>query len=171
MSEKQSLEYGIAYYSRRFRGWSSANQFREVVIDDDAGLDAAYAEAQRWFAEQGLKCHRWAPAGGQATRGLADFLAARGFQRCEYTVLVLAKWVEIQRATGVKILPARAMRAALQATFLDERTDGAERARSGSAVNEVAIGAAEACEERLNDPQVDLLVAMACGEQAGRCAL
>lgn len=160
--DKQTLEYGIAYYSRRFAALPEANQFREVSSDDPAKWSQAFDEAEQWFGGQDLCCLRWAPAGGQASAELAAVLESRGFQRRTTTAMALAEWIEIQPAGDVRVLHARAMRAALRKTF-------AETGSSPSLARRELL--ANACEERLNDPQFDMFVAIVDTVPAGRCAL
>ncbi len=160
--DRQTLTDGIAYYSERFAGLPEANQFREVIIDDPARIPAAYDEAERWFREHGLDCRRWAPADGRASDELSDFLVGHGFRRREYTAMALNRWSAIDVADNVKVLPARAMRAAFH-----ETVQGAALP-SPAELREVLI---EAYDERLNDPQYDMFVALVDGQPAGRCVL
>ncbi len=160
--QKETLKYGIAYYSRRFAKLPEANQFREVVVEDHAKLPEAIDEAERWFRQRDLFCYRWAPAGGQAGDELTNFLLTRGFCKRTFTALCLTKWVDIEAPDDVRVLPARAMRAAFQNTFLN--TD----LPPSPVIRELR---AEACAERLDDPQFDMFVAVADQQPAGRCAL
>ena len=159
---KQTLEQGIAYYSERFANLPEANQFREVVVGSSEQIVAAFDEAQAWFSERDLRCHVWAPAGGEASPELAAFLAARGYEERGYLAMTLATWVEIEPVGDVRILPARAMRAALRRTFHDAATSS----DTGDA-DELA----DAMDERMNDPQFDVFVAMIDAKPMGRCGL
>jgi N-acetylglutamate synthase-like GNAT family acetyltransferase len=76
--------------------------------------------------------------------------------------MVLVNWVDIEAAHDVRVLPARAMRAALRKTFLEADLP---------CPNEIRRLRADACEERLDDPQFDMFVAVVNGQPAGRCAL
>lgn len=76
--------------------------------------------------------------------------------------MALANWPDVERATGVRVLHARAMRSALRATFVEAESPDSPAQR------ELSAGA---CEERLNDPQFDMFVATVDGNPAGRCAL
>ena len=158
--EKQTLDYGIAYYSERFALVPEANQFREVVVEDRAQADAAYAQAEDWFESRGLSCFRWSPAGGQATPELTHCLEERGFRAENRPVLTLTEWVEIPAQQGVRVLPARALRGAYRATFLSATQPAARRERL-----------AEAYGERLDDPQYDAFVALVDQEPVGRGTL
>ncbi len=158
----QTLDYGIAFYSDRFADLPDANQFREVTIDDPAGIPEAFGQAERWFQERGLFCYRWAPARGQATEELASFLAGRGFCLRRKTVMALTRWVDIQTANKIRILPARAARAAFRETLL---ASGPRRRDSNPALTALLY------EERLDDPQYDMFVAMVDNSPAGCCAL
>lgn len=160
--ETQTLDYGIVYYSERFADLPDANQFREVLMDDPAAIPVAFDQAQRWFQERGLFCYRWAPAGGQPTDALSSFLKAQGFRTRPQTVMALTRWMDIQPVEGVRIHPARATRAAFQATLL-----AAGPGRRGADPALVA----RLYEERLDDPQYDMFVAMVEGNPAACCAL
>lgn len=160
--DRQTLTDGIAYYSERFAGLTEANQFREIIIDDPARIPAAYEEAERWFREHGLDCRCWAPADGRASDELSDFLVVRGFQRREYTAMALARWDNIEVADDVNALPARAMRAAFHRTVQDAESP------SPLELRQLLV---EAYDERLNDPQYDMFVALVDRQPAGRCAL
>ena len=162
LCEKQTLNYGIAYYSEQFAALPQANQFREVVIDSATAFPQALAEADEWFRSKALTCHRWAPAGGHASDELSAFLARNGFRKRVHSIMALANWSDVERATGVRVLHARAMRAALRATFVEAESPDSPTQRELSA---------DACEERLNDPQFDMFVATVDGRPAGRCAL
>ena len=162
LCDKQTLDYGIAYYSCRFKSLPQANQYREIVVENPANLPDAYAESQRWFTDQGLTCYGWAPAHGRANEAMRDFLADCGFRPRVELAMRLVEWVELAPAKNVRVLPARAMRAAVEATFLDTSSPADE--------NDRAI-LAQACSERLNDPQFDLFVALTDDQPAGRCAL
>lgn len=160
--EKETLRYGIAYYSRRFATLPEANQFREVVVEDPAKLPEAFEEAERWFRERDLFCYRWAPAAGQTGEELAGFLLAQGFRKRTFTAMCLTKWVDIETPDDVRVLPARAMRAAFQNTFLN--TDSPP----SPVIRELR---AQAYVQRLDDPQFDMFVAVVDREPVGRCAL
>ena len=162
LCEKQTLTHGIAYYSERFAALPEANQFREVVIDSATALPEALAEAEEWFRSKALTCHRWAPAEGLASDEFNAFLSRNGFRKRVHSIMALANWPDIERATVVRVLHARAMRAALRATFVEAESPNSSAQRAL---------AADACEERLNDPQFDMFVATVDGKSAGRCAL
>ena len=160
--ETQTLDYGIVYYSERFAGLPDANQFREVVVDDAAAIPEAFDQAQRWFQERGLFCYRWVPAGGQPTDELASFLKGQGFRARPQTVMALTRWMDIKPVEGVRIHPARATRAVFQALFLSA---GPGRRGADPAL------IARLYEERLDDPQYDMFLAMIGDQPVGRCAL
>src|SRR3989304_5124695 len=79
LCEKETLEYGIAYYNPRFASLPEANQFREVLIEDPSRIPEAFEQTETWFRHRELFCPRWAPAEGQGTKELADFLTQHGF--------------------------------------------------------------------------------------------
>lgn len=162
LCEKETLEHGIAYYCERFANLPEANQFREVVVDNSEQIAAAFDEAEVWFEARNLRCHVLAPAGGAATTDLAGFLVDRGYEERGYVAMTLTNWVEIERVDGIRVLPARAMRSALRQTFEDAAT---------STSTSDAGGLAEALNERMNDPQLDMFVAMIGARPVGRCGL
>ncbi len=162
LCEKKTLEYGIAYYSDRFAALPEANQVREVMVEDPDKLPDAFAETEAWFRGQGLVCLRWAPADGHATPQFSAFLQRRNFRKRTFAAMRLTRWPEVQKAGAVRILPARAVRKALRQTFI-------QAASTVSLTMREAL--ADACEERLDDPQFDLFVALLEGQAAGRCAL
>ncbi len=162
LCERETLDCGIAYYCRRFAALPEANQFREVLIEDCSRIQEAFEQAEAWFERRGLFCHRWAPAVGGATTELTDFLTQRGFTVRRSTAMALARWVEQDTPEQVRILPARAMREAYRGTFICAPAPGSPRARELLA---------EASLERLDDPQLDMVVALWDKQPVGRCGL
>lgn len=161
LCEKETLDFGIAYYCPRFPALPEVNQFREVLIDDPRHVSAAFEQAESWFVSRGLRCRRWAPAGGKAVPELRSFLEDRGFRPRTWTAMVLSRWTEGTVAEGLRLVPARAVRAAFHETFL--------RSDRGTPAEREAL--AEAYSERLDDPSMDMFVALVGGEPAGRAAL
>jgi len=163
LCEKETLQYGIAYYSHHFAALPEANQFREVCVDDPARIEQAYREAEQAFARQDLFCYRWAPAADRTIDGLEGFLAGQGFRPRRFTALTLVRWVDLQADTRVRVVPARAARAAFRETFFLTL-----EATGSAAAHEMT---AEAYGQRLDDPQMDMFVALVDQAPAGRCAL
>jgi N-acetylglutamate synthase-like GNAT family acetyltransferase len=162
LCEKQTLDYGIAYYSVPFADLPEANQFREVWIENPSAIPKAFAEAEAWFADQGLFCYRWVPANGQTSSALSEFLAEHAFCPRVMTVMTLTRWVDAGPVEGVRVLPARAMRAGFREAI---------RLTHNELVNGPTDLAIEALEERLDDPPFDMFVAIVEGQPAGLCAL
>jgi GNAT superfamily N-acetyltransferase len=162
LCEKETLEYGIAYYNERFRDHPEANQFREVLIDDAAKIGDAFAEAEGWFGSRGLRCHRWAPAGGVACEDLTGFLLGKGFRQHSFSAMALTQWADLQPSADVRVLPARAMRAAFVETL-------ACSDRPNAPLNLTHFR--DACLERLDDAPFEMMIAMVDKKPAGRCAL
>ncbi|MCC7292186.1 MAG: GNAT family N-acetyltransferase [Phycisphaerales bacterium] len=152
---RQTLDHGIAYYSKPLAALPQANQFREVVIENPADVARAYDAAERLFAGLGLTCHRWAPAEGARIPGLAELLADHGLVERAYDALTLTRWTAPGRQApeGIRVLPARAMREAFAATF------GAAALEHDAEV------------QRLDQASMDMFVALRGAEPAGRCAL
>ena len=151
--EKETLEYGIAYYSAVFAAIPDACQFREVWIPDLAHLEDAFRQTEAWFGAKQLRCLRWAPAEAQPVDRLGPFLIERGFTARHSLIMGLSRWVEPRHNSAVRVLPARAMRAAFQQTFGE---------------NELS---AKAGLERLDNPQLDMFVALQDRKPVGRCGL
>lgn len=153
--ERQTLDHGIAFYSRTFPALPQANQFREVVIENPAEVARAYDAAELLFAGLGLACHRWAPAEGARIPGLAEHLTGHGFVERAFDAMTLTRWTAPAHESpeGIRVLPARAMRAAFEATF------GAASLERDAEV------------QRLDQPSMDMFVALRGAEPAGRCAL
>ena len=166
ISDKQTLEHGIAFYSRLFANLADANQFREVVAENDAG--AALEEADRFFRQQDLTCHRWAPAMGRASPQLSESLLRNGFVMRTHTALVLTDRVDLLPADRVRIVHARALRAHFRRTFLDQPPSPLSGLPDSTAARELL---ADAAERRLDDPQYDMFVALLDNRPAGRAAL
>jgi N-acetylglutamate synthase-like GNAT family acetyltransferase len=162
LCEKETLDYGIAYYSRRFAALPEANQLREVWIEDPTEITVAFEQAEHWFTENSVFCHRWAPAGGQANPQLTGFLEERGFQRRDWLAMALQQWNELPAAGEVRVLPARAMRAAFRQTYVEDSRPSNARMRELLA---------DAYVERLDDPQLDMYVALVGKKPAGRAGL
>lgn len=160
--EKETLDYGIAYYSERFVKLPEGCQFREVLIEDAATIGSAFDQAEQWFAERGMTCLRWVPADGMPTAELTDFLTERGFQKTEFIAMVLTGWPKLVAPADVRVLPARAMRAAFRRAVADSLPP------DWQGPTELL---SEACEERLDDAPFDAFVAMIENEPAGWSAL
>lgn len=166
VAERQTLSCGIAFYSQRYAGLSAANQVREVVLAGGRTMEQAYPEVEAFYASQGLTCGRWAPASTQQSEPVGAFLTARGWEAVtSRTMLWRGEADEGTKGPatapaavkGLRILPARAMRQAYQ-RFLeaDEGVPAAQRALH------VALKL-----DRLDDPQLDLFVAVLEGEPVG----
>ncbi len=162
LCEKETLDYGIAYHNGRFANLPEANQFREVIAKTSSEVQAAFDQAEGCFRRRNLTCYRWAPADGRPSQPLAGFLADHGFKQRPLLAMVLSKWVELKTSQDVRIVPARAMRAAYRSTFLQDES------RSPQSMGELT---AEAFNERLDDPQYDAFVALVDSKPAGRCTL
>ncbi len=178
LCDKETLQYGIAYYSPRFAPLVEACQFREVWIPDPSKVADAFRETESWFASRNLHCLRWSPAEGQGTEHLGPFLIERGFTPRQSLIMGLARWTSALSTHGLRILPARATRAALRETFRDHagpsfRNAGPAFPSRSSRDDDQPLEdlRAEAAVERLDDPQLDMFVALADKTSVGRCAL
>ena len=159
--QKQTLEYGIAYYATDFPDAAQLNQYREVIAGDAERVPSAMDEADTWFAEQGLRCRRVAMADGSSPDALSTFLESHDYRRQTFHALALRSWGDISVDENVRVLPARAMRPALRATFDDAPTYSTD----GPALH------ADIVNERMDDAAYDMHVALVDGKPAGRCGL
>lgn len=162
LCDKHTLDFGIAYYSERFPEVAELNQFREVLYDETGDVRALFEQAEEWFSRNGLNCYRWAPALGTMPKHLVEYLVEHGFERHVDVAMRLTKWVELDAAAEVRVLPARAMRAAYRESL---------EAVPPATGSPWSAHVAEACEERLDDPSFDMFVALVEKQPAGRCAL
>ncbi|MCH7704738.1 MAG: hypothetical protein IIB61_06480 [Planctomycetes bacterium] len=162
IAERETLQYGIAWHSKRFADLPEANQVREVVVENPSQLGDAFEEFESFYRDRGLSFHKWTPAGGMPSNDMSSFLLERGFVPVEHAAFALAEWVDVDVSQGIRIVPARAMRAALRRTLEMEyeTTDPAVRALL-----------LDARLERLDDPKLDEFVAMKGNEPVGHCAL
>jgi GNAT superfamily N-acetyltransferase len=150
LSQWESLDFGVAYYSPAFASLAEANQLRDVWLADvDAA--SAYARAEAYYAERGVKCFSWTPASAQPVEPVEKLLLAKGWRRVERLAMGLVNWDALNAAPrpSIRTLPARAMPRAYRATFADDVSAAAAR-------------------ERLNDSNLDAFVALVGGQPAGR---
>lgn len=149
LCEKETLDHGIAYVNARHASLPEACHLREVVIENPADAPAAFERTEAWFGQRGMRCLRWAPAEMQAAASLKSLLEPKGFAARLYTVLALTRWDAPAAESDIRVLPARAMRSAFLSTF-----DRPEESRAWA--------------ERLDDPHLDMFVALGPGGAVGR---
>ncbi len=156
LSESESLDWGIAYTSERFANVTTANQFREIIIEGETGFETVFDAVEDYYAQRGLTCHSWAPAVDQDVGPFDAFLSARGFDRRDDHAMLVRQWASVEATGDIRVLPARAMRKTLT-TVLEERFgSGEEHVQSRDAVI-----------ERLDDASLNGLVATKDGMPAG----
>ena len=153
-----TLDHGVALFSERYPQLCQANQLREVLLEDSTRLPEAFARTEEFYTARGVRCGRWVPALEQPLEPLDGFLPDHGFARRDQDVWVLTRWVEPTRSSELRVVPARAVRAAFRETFSPVH-GGAEEPEW------------QAYCERLDDPQLDMFVALVDGQSAGRCGL
>ncbi len=151
ITQWESLDYGVAYWSTAHPTLPEANQLRDVWLADVAA-DEAYARSEALFEERGARCGSWTIASSQSEEPVRDLLASKGWRRVETTVLTLARWdlTDAPAEPSIRILPARAMRKAYRATFGELSAEG------------------DAAVIRLDDSNLDEFVATIDGAPAGR---
>jgi len=160
VSEKTTLDYGIAFASSQFSTVSECNQFREVWVESADEAAQAVEQANAHFAESNLTCDRWALAEDQKPETIEPALLAAGFRRDDRVAMGLNGWpAPMEPSDQYRVLPARAMRAAY-AEVCGKRASSAE----GDARIEVD-------NERLDDYRLDAFVLMDGKEPVGICSL
>lgn len=162
LATKTTLDWGIAFCCTRVPGHRDGNQFREVWIESPAQMAEAFAAADAQFECNGQRCARWALAEAQPADNVEAFLTAHGYRREDQRALALAAWPPPQPSEGVRVLPARPMRAAFEACWHEAAAylpDGARAAAVAAAL------------ERLDDHRMDAVVALVDGQPAGVGAL
>ncbi len=152
----ESLEFGVAYASPDYPRLPDANQLRDAWIAD-ADPQTIYERAEAYYAERGITCRMWTPASGQSVAPVESLLLANGWRRSDVSAMGLVSWDSEnlpEEYESIRVLPARAMRKAYQATVSDAWQGDA--ARIESAV------------DRLNDSHYDAFIAQIDGKPAGR---
>lgn len=156
LAERHTLDCGIAFMCPQFPGLFEGNHLREVINPSGQSLTEAFDEVESLYRSKGLKCYRWVPAAGEPTEPIETFLVSRGFKPSPSLTMVLTSNVEIPTRSDVRIVPARAMRKGMrEMRLVDTRYDESTR-----------LMLAEADNERLDDPQFDMCVAMVGGVPA-----
>ncbi len=150
ISEKQTLSCGIAYRSTDYPRLFECNHLREVILPTQGTLAEFWDEVQSFYAEHELTCYRWTPAIGSPIEPLEAFLAERGFGAQRHATMVLNHDVDLPVREDIRVLPGRPMRKAIHdLRMTDARFDEDTRAML-----------AESRNERMDDPQYDMFVAM-----------
>lgn len=152
---------GTAYCADRFGALPDANQVRDVLLGDLSCADA-HATIDAHFATRGRRCLRWALSSDQPLGPIDADMATRGWSRRERIAFgqphlptgELLGPTKGRPPADLRILPARAMRRAYRATFVE----------SGDV-------AADAAHERLDDANYDAFVATLANVPAGRIGL
>jgi ribosomal protein S18 acetylase RimI-like enzyme len=161
LSERVTLSCGVAFVCPRYAALPGANQLREMIIPPGRSMASIFEEVQAFFTSRGLVCRRWVPAADQPVEPVEAFLAERGFEPHRRTVMALQEHVDLATNPDVRVLPARAMRAAVRELM----------ANDDYFVPEVRELAAEAVLDRLDDPRYEMEIAMLQGRPAGHAAL
>ncbi len=150
ITEQTALSAGVAFTCPEYPTLDEGNQFREVILPRNGSLADVHAEVTDFFDRRGLRCYRWVPAAGTPIEPLEAFLLDRGFRAQWSTCMAWHRDVDVPVRDDVRILPARAMRAALRELRLgDTRFTPDEREMLADSRN-----------ERLDDPSYDQVVAM-----------
>jgi GNAT superfamily N-acetyltransferase len=152
VSERETLDHGLAFYAPDYPSSPGENAFREVVVPDATIVAEVYEITEAWYAQHGLRCLRWIPALGQEPDVLESELASHGWIRRDMAAMRLAVWPDDAQPADVRILPARAMRRGYRTMFEGE-------------------AAADLAEQRLDYAQYDAFVAVRDGRVLGACGL
>ncbi len=160
IAQVDALDFASAFTSGRFPASADCNQLREIAL---GGRDPShvYESVERFYSHRSLACQRWVPALNEDARPFDGLLPARGWTRRDERVFAMVDWAPpAERAAGLRILPARAMRRALRATYLDPSEPRWDETAKSDLADEA--------EERLNDSNYDVFVAMLDDGPAGR---
>src|SRR5262245_38317879 len=116
LSEWESLDFGVAYYSKAFPNLAEANQLRDVWLADVDG-EMAFARCEEFYKARGLECRAWSPASGQNIGPVESLLNGKGWQPNSYLAMGLVNRAALSIAADphIRVLPARAMRKAYRA--------------------------------------------------------
>jgi GNAT superfamily N-acetyltransferase len=160
VTQAETLDFGVAFTSGAFPHSADGNQFREVQLGGTP-IAEAFEAVERYYAQRNLTCFRWVPAMNEPLDAYDAFLPSRGFIRRDRLALVMADWpATAPPDPAVRIIPARAMRRAYRATFLDPGDSRWSEESKGRMADEA--------EERMNDANYDVFVAMLGDRPAGR---
>lgn len=159
VSQWEPQPFGVVHWSGAFPDAPGANQLRDAWLGDDDGPDV-FARVEAHFAEKGRLCRRWTPALNQDLAPVADLLRGHGWNMVAQPFWGLQRWdgLSTTAATGIRVLPARAMPNAYHQTYVPVAAAGAVP----------DADTVEMAAERLNDSRLDVFVAMREGRPAGR---
>lgn len=161
ISEAESLSCGVAFRCQRFPQLSEGNQIREVIVSSADEALIAFEAVDGYFASFDLECHRWAPTIDADPAILETLLVPRGFVRQHGQAMLLKEWPAANDHRDLRILPARPMRDAYQATYVD----------AVLAFPNDPDTVAEAALDRLDEASLDMFVAVLDGKPVGRGGL
>lgn len=161
LSERKTLSCGVAFFSERYNCLPYVNQLREAVIPTGGSMSEAFDEVNAFYSSLGLTCNRWVPAVTQPAEPVEAFLTRHGYERRRKQIMELRRIEEIRANPDVRILPARAMRAALREIILQDPFHPEETREA----------AADATLDQLDEPRFEMSVAMLRGAPAGFGAL
>jgi ribosomal protein S18 acetylase RimI-like enzyme len=161
VADQTALTCGIAFTCPEHPDYYDGNHLREVTLHPGESMAEAFEEVEQFYHSQGLRCFRWVPAAGQPPEPIEAFLTQKGYQLTRQLAMAWQRDVEIPRNPAVKMLPARAMRRAFREIMLAKPVHD-------QPTREML---AEVANERLNEPQYDMFVAMLNDQPAGHGVL
>lgn len=157
ITEQTPLDCGVALTCPAHPTVPDGNQIREVVLGASQTAESAVDEVETFYAEKGLTCFAWTPVAEQPIEPLAELLTSRGFVRKTTRALLLTRWPDLQADPSVRILPARAMRDAFRTVYAQAVADTGPE----------GVSCVEAMMDRIDDPHLDMAVALVDGEPVG----
>jgi GNAT superfamily N-acetyltransferase len=158
LTEREPFDFGVAYRCADYPQLPDANQCREVLFGSTPP-DVVLKQITDHYQAHQLRCLRWVAAADQPDEALGDLLRPHGYRRREFLAMGLARQVNVPGRDEVRIVPARAMRAALSEVLMaNERF-----------AESVCTMRAEALGDRLDDPRLEVFVALLDDRPAG-CA-
>ena len=164
IAEQTQLDVGTALTNTALGEVYDANQVLDATLAGGISPADAVAQAEAHFAEQGVRCSKWAlaPAAPQEqTLPLAEHLLATGYSRGGYDILYMTGQPAspIEEVGGLTIIPARA-------SFRHARQLSEEWV---ACYGMTQLADAEML--HLEDPQTDALIALKNGVPAGLVAV
>ncbi len=163
VSQKTTLDYGIAFCAPSFPGAAESQQFREVWVESVDDASRALTQTQAFFDEANVHCNRWALAEDQEPDVIEPVLFDAGFARADKIAMMLERWPHANEEPGkYRILPARAMRQAFRGIC----TERAAHLLEPGCGEQVTVDG-----ERLDDHRLDAFVAMDGKQPVGLCSL
>lgn len=160
VAQTAALECGTAYFSAEFG--ALANQVRDVALPEGWSAAQAFEHVRDFFGRLEHPCRMWSLSPAQSPEPFEAFLSTHDYKAARRAVYALRPWPELPERPEVRVVPGRAVKAALADCALDDPGRGAPDRRRIST---------EALLARFDDPQFEVLVAMHDRQAAGHVCL